>query len=31
MHVFKWWGGDCRPPEKPIAEMAGIKKNGKES
>ena len=30
MHVFEWWGGDYRPLEDLIAEMAEIKKGMKE-
>ncbi len=26
MHVFEWWGGDCRPLEELIAEMAEVKR-----
>ena len=26
MHVFEWWGGERRPLEELIAEMAEVKK-----
>ena len=26
LHVFEWWGGDFRPLEELIAEMAAVKK-----
>ena len=29
MHVFEWWGGEYRPLEELIAEMAEVKKNNK--
>ena len=27
MHVFEWWGGEYRPLEELIAEMAEVRKN----
>ena len=29
MHVFEWWGGEYRPLEELITEMAEVKKNNK--
>ena len=31
MHVFEWWGGDYRPLEELVAEMAEVKKRQKAS
>ena len=31
MHVFEWWGGDYRPLEELIAEMAEVKAGQKEA
>ena len=31
IHVFEWWGGECRPLAELIAEMDEVKRKSKQT